>query len=299
MAQQDLAGKVVVITGASSGFGKGVACRFAELGAYLVLAARRADLLAELAEHCIALGGRAIPMPSDVSRRADVERLAEAAVREYGRIDVWVNNAGVGALGRFERIPIEDHEQVIRTDLLGVLYGAYYAYPQFLKQRAGILINVSSELGGHTVPYYSSYAAAKHGVVGLGDSLRQEIAQAGMAEQICVCTVMPAAHDTPFFDHAANYTGHEIQAPKPLHDPNDVVDTIVRLVRDPKDRDIVGGDGIVKVLMKKLAPGIQDKIAAQQVHKMQMQDAPPAADSPNALRRPMREGTEVSAGRRG
>ncbi|MNC94716.1 short chain dehydrogenase [compost metagenome] len=78
-----------------------------------------------------------------------------------------------------------------------------------------------------------------------------------------------------------------------------MVDAIVRLVRDPKDRDIVGGDGIVKVLMKKLAPGIQDKIAAQQVHKMQMQDAPPAADSPNALRRPMREGTEVSAGRRG
>lgn len=110
---------------------------------------------------------------------------------------------------------------------------------------------------------------------------------------------MPAAHDTPFFDHAANYTGHEIQAPKPLHDPNDVVDTIVRLAIDPKDRDIVGGDGIVKVLMKKLAPGMQDRIAARQVHEMQMEDAPPAADSPNALRRPMPEGTEVSAGRRG
>jgi NAD(P)-dependent dehydrogenase (short-subunit alcohol dehydrogenase family) len=276
MAQQDLAGKVVVITGASSGFGKGVACRFAELGAYLVLSARRADLLAELAEHCIALGGRAIPMPADVSSRVEVERLAEAAVREYGRIDVWVNNAGVGALGRFERIPLEDHEQVIATNLMGTLYGSYYAYRQFLKQRAGVLINVSSELGGHTVPYYSSYAAAKHGVVGLGDSLRQEVRQAGH-EEIHVCTVMPAAHDTPFFDHAANYTGHEIQAPKPLHDPNDVVDTIVRLAVDPKDRDI----------------------AAKQVHKMQMEDAPPAADSPNALRRPMREGTEVSAGRRG
>ena len=276
MAQQDLAGKVVVITGASSGFGKGVACRFAELGAYLVLSARRADLLAELAEHCIALGGRAIPMPADVSSRVEVERLAEAAVREYGRIDVWVNNAGVGALGRFERIPLEDHEQVIATNLMGTLYGSYYAYRQFLKQRAGVLINVSSELGGHTVPYCSSYAAAKHGVVGLGDSLRQEVRQAGH-EEIHVCTVMPAAHDTPFFDHAANYTGHEIQAPQPLHDPNDVVDTIVRLAVDPKDRDI----------------------AAKQVHKMQMEDAPPAADSPNALRRPMREGTEVSAGRRG
>jgi NAD(P)-dependent dehydrogenase (short-subunit alcohol dehydrogenase family) len=293
-----MAGKVVVITGASSGFGKGTAMKLAEQGASLALAARRVELIAELAEECVALGGRALPCPTDVSKRDEVERLCQAAVREYGRIDAWINNAGVGALGRFERIPIEDHEQVIATDLLGVLYGGWYAYRQFLKQGAGILINVSSELGGHTVPYYSSYAAAKHGVVGLSDSLRQEINQAGYRD-IHVCTVMPAAHDTPFFDHAANYTGHEIQAPKPLHDPYDVVETIVRLVGDPQDREIVGADGVVKVLMKKLAPGMQDKIAARHVHKMQMEKAPSAPDSPNSLRTPMPAGTEVSAGRRG
>jgi len=298
VARHDMAGKVVVITGASSGFGKGTAMKLAEQGASLALAARRTELLAELAEECVALGGRALPCPTDVSKRDEVERLCQAALREYGRIDAWINNAGVGALGRFERIPIEDHEQVIATDLMGVLYGAYYAYRQFLKQDAGILINVSSELGGHTVPYYSSYAASKHGVVGLSDSLRQEISQAGHKD-IHVCTVMPAAHDTPFFDHAANYTGHEIQAPKPLHDPNDVVETIVRLLRDPHDREIVGADGVVKVLMKKLAPGMQDKIAAKHVHKMQMEKAPPAPDSSNALRNPMPAGTEVSAGRRG
>ena len=291
------AGKVVVITGASSGFGKGAACRFAEEGAYLVLVARRAELLAELAEHCIVLGGRAIPQPADVSERADVERIAEAALREYGRIDVWINNAGVGALGRFERIPLDDHEQVIATNLLGTLYGSYFAYRRFLAQGSGILINVACELGGHTVPYYSSYAAAKHGVVGLGDSLRQEIAQSG-AQDIHVCTLMPAAHDTPFFDHAANYTGHEIQPPQPLHDPEDVVETLVRLALQPRDREIVGADGVVKVLMKKLMPGAQEKMAAKYAHKLQMEDAPRAADSPNALRAPMPEGTEVSAGRR-
>ena len=297
MAQQ-LAGKVVVITGASSGFGKGAALKFADLGASLVLAARRAELLDELATECIGFGGRAIAVPTDVSKREEVERLAQRTLQEYGRIDVWVNNAGVGALGRFERIPIEDHEQVLRTDLFGVLYGAYYGYRQFLQQRSGVLINVSSELGGSTVPYYSSYAAAKHGVVGLGDSLRQEIEQAGMKD-IHVCTVMPAAHDTPFFDHAANYTGHEVQAPKPLHDPYDVVATIVRLALDPKDREIVGADGIVKILMKKIAPQVQDKLGANVMHKTQMEKAPPAADSPNALRQPMQKGTGVSAGRRG
>lgn len=278
------AGKVVVITGASSGFGKGAACRFAEEGAYLVLVARRAELLAELAEQCIVLGGRAIPQPADVSQRADVERTAQAALREYGRIDIWINNAGVGALGPFERIPIEDHEQVVATNLIGTLYGSYYAYRQFLKQGSGILINVASELGGQTVPYYSSYAAAKHGVVGLGDSLRQEIERSGV-DDIHVRTLLPAAHDTPFFDHAANYTGHEIRAPQPLHDPQEVVETIVRVAAQPKERGVTGPDGLVKVLTQKLAPDTRE-------------EAPPTADSPNALRAPMSEGTEVSAGRR-
>jgi short-subunit dehydrogenase len=147
------------------------------------------------------------------------------------------------------------------------------------------------------VPYYSSYAAAKHGVVGLDDSLRQETALAG-ATDIHVCTVMPSAHDTPFFDHAANYTGHEVQAPMPLHDPYDVVTTIVPLASDPRDREIVGADGVIKILMTKLVPGVQEKMAARMMHRTQLEEAPPAADSPDALHRPVAAGTEVSAGRR-
>jgi short-subunit dehydrogenase len=288
--------QVIVLTGASSGFGKGVARRLAEQGAALALAARRRDLLDILASECERAGGRAIAVPTDVSRREDVERLAETAVRQFDRIDVWINNAGVGALGRFERIPLGDHEQVIHTNLLGTLYGSYLAYQQFLKQRSGVLINVASELGLYTVPYYSSYAASKHAVVGLGDSLRQEIAQNGL-EGIHVCTVMPTAHDTPFFDHAANYTGHVVQPPKPLNDPYDVVDAIVRLVHDPRDEEIVGGDGLAKVLMKKLVPEAQERAHARQMHETQMEKAPPAVDSPNALRAPTRTGTEVRAGR--
>jgi NAD(P)-dependent dehydrogenase (short-subunit alcohol dehydrogenase family) len=297
MNTQSLSGKVVVITGASSGFGKGVALTLADERADLVLAARRGQLLSDLAAACRDAGARALAVPTDVSRPDEVKQLADAAMSEYGRIDIWINNAGVGALGPFERIPLEDHEQVIRTNLLGTLYGCYHAYRQFTVQGAGTLINVASELGAHTVPYYSSYTAAKHGVVGLGDSLRQEIDMTGR-DGIHVCTVMPAAHDTPFFDHAANYTGHEIEPPKPLHDPYDVVETIVRLARDPKDKEIVGADGLVKILMKKLMPGVQEKAAATIMHRTQMEKAPPAADSPNALRAPIPSGTEVSAGRR-
>lgn len=292
MNQRTLKGKVVVITGASSGFGKGAALGFAENGANVVLAARRGDLLEELARECQGFGAKALPVQTDVGRREEVERLAEAATRTMGRIDVWINDAGVGALGRFERIPLDVHEHVIRTNLLGTLYGSYFAYRQFLRQGTGTLINIASELGGHTVPYYTSYAATKHAVVGLSDSLRQEIEQ-NKLKGVHVCVVLPAAHDTPFFDHAANYTGHEVEPPRPLHDPRDVVETLVRLASDPEDREVVGADGVVKILMKHLAPALEEKMAAKYMHRTQMEKAPPAGDTRGAVAAPMPQGTGV------
>ena len=204
---------------------------------------------------------------------------------------------GGGRAGPLRGVPLDDHEQVLATDLLGTLYGSYLAYRQFIAQGSGILINVASELGRHTVPYYASYAAAKHGVVGLSESLHQEIDQSGI-ENVHVCLVMPTAHDTPFFDHAANYTGREVQAPTPLHDPQDVVETLVRLVTRPDDKEIVGADGVIKILLKNLVPGLEEKIAAKQIHRTQMENGPPAADSAGAVRAPIPEGRDVSAGRR-
>jgi short-subunit dehydrogenase len=294
---RDLHGKVVVITGASSGFGRGAAVEFARAGAAVVLAARRDDELDEVARECEAEGAFAVPVPTDVSVESDVEALAREAVAKCGRIDVWVNNAGVGALGKFQDIPLEEHEQVIRTDLLGTLYGSYFAYRQFLKQGEGTLINIASELGKTTVPYYTSYTAAKHGVVGLSDSLRQEIQQDHI-DGVHVCTILPTAHDTPFFDHAANYTGRKVTAPKPLHDPKNVVDAILKVARRPDDEKIVGADGVLKVAMANLAPGLSEKAGAKMMHKTQYEDAPPSADSPGAVQQPVPHGTQVSAGRR-
>lgn len=297
MAQQSLFEKVVVLTGASSGFGKGAALELARRGARLILAARRMELLEELAHECNAEGGEAIACVTDVSRRPEVDRLAGAALAAFGRIDVWINNAGVGALGRFERVPVEVHEQVIATNLLGTLYGSYCAYRQFLLQGQGVLINVASELGFATVPYYTSYAAAKHGIVGFTGSLRQEVKENGI-EGVHVCTIMPTAHDTPFFDHAANYTGHEVTPPKPLHDPRKVVDAIVRIAANPEDKEIVGADGIVKLVMANVLPGVSERMGARQMHETQMERPPPAADSPGAVRAPVNRGTGISGGRR-
>src|SRR6187551_3473753 len=162
---RDLTGKVVVLTGASSGFGKGAARKFAQRGASLVLAARRDELLDELRSECESVGAQAVAVPTDVSIRKDVEKLAQEAVSRFGRVDVWVNNAGAGAQGRFEDIPLEIHEQVIGTTLLGALYGSWCAMRQFRRQGAGTLINIASIAGKLPHAYYSSYVAAKHGVV--------------------------------------------------------------------------------------------------------------------------------------
>src|SRR4030095_9128410 len=118
--------KVVVLTGASSGFGKGAARSFAKAGARLVLAARRERLLNELADECNATGGYAVAIPTDVSKIRDVQALAQKTVNEFGRIDIWVNDAGVGAVGLFEQVPLADHIQVIETNLLGTVYGSYF-----------------------------------------------------------------------------------------------------------------------------------------------------------------------------
>jgi len=205
---ESLRDQVVVITGASSGFGKGAALRFAEEGAHLVLAARRKGLLKELAKSCEKLGVKTVVVETDVSNTEDIEEVAEKAVEEFGRIDVWVNNAGVSAFGRFDEIPLKEHEQVIETNLLGCLYGSYQALRNFRTQGEGVLINLASYLGKGSAPYQSSYVASKHGIRGLDMAIRQELQANNESEKIHVCTLMPTSMDTPFFEHAARHGPH-------------------------------------------------------------------------------------------
>jgi short-subunit dehydrogenase len=284
-------GKVVVITGASSGFGKGVALKAADQGATVVLAARRTELIEAVAAEINSRGGNALAVTTDVSREEDMERLAQAALARYGRIDVWINNAGIGALGAFDEIPLADHHRVIEVNLNGAITGSHIALREFRRQNRGTLINVGSVSSEIPFPYYASYAASKHGVLGLGLSLYQELRAQG-ARDIHVSTILPFAADTPWFDHAAHYNG---RAPRMvLMDPADkVVDAIVGAISHPRKQISVGFKARLAVASHRLLPGPSQHLAGSVMHRIQEEVAPPAPDSVGALYAPVPQGTGV------
>ncbi|WP_040891487.1 SDR family NAD(P)-dependent oxidoreductase [Zavarzinella formosa] len=278
-------GRIVVITGASSGFGRGTALELAKRGASVVLAARSPEALTELAQECETAGGRAMAVPTDVSDRNAVAALTDKAVARFGRIDVWINGAGVAAVGRFDQVPLEDHEQVIRTDLLGVTYGSHHAMSHFRARGKGTLINIASALGKIPTPLYASYVASKFGVVGLGDALRQELGEEKITD-IRVCTVMPMAHETEFFEHAGNYTGKKAVPIPPTYDPKTTIDELVRLVVEPEDEVITGWQGGPFSFLHRLMPKAIEKLMAGNTNAVQMGESMPAPKTSGIIHQP-------------
>jgi short-subunit dehydrogenase len=295
MRNREMRNRVVVITGASSGFGRGAALKFAEAGANVVLAARRRRALKDVAKECEQKGAKALVVETDVSNPEEVSELAQRAVDKFGRIDVWVNNAGVGAVGQFDETPLEEHAQVIKTNLLGTIYGSYEALQQFRQQRHGVLINVGSIAGKIAAPYLSSYSASKFGIRGLGMALRQELEQNGEPD-IHVCTIMPVSHDTPFFEHAANYSGKPVEPIPPVYDPQRTVDAIYELALHPEDEVVVGPSGKIASVAERLAPSFMERQMGRRAHKAQMKQKKSAPDKSGSVFKPAAGGTDVYGG---
>jgi NADP-dependent 3-hydroxy acid dehydrogenase YdfG len=171
----NIEGKVIVITGASSGLGEATARLLSEEGATVVLGARRADRIQALADELGAKGGAALAVQTDVTDRVQVHALVEAAVEAYGRVDVMINNAGLMPHSPLERLKVDDWERMIDVNLKGVLYGIAAALPHMIEQKAGHFINVSS-VAGHKVSVNGAvYSATKHAVLALSEGLRQEV----------------------------------------------------------------------------------------------------------------------------
>lgn len=194
-----LKGKVVLITGASSGFGEDAARLFAAEGASVVLAARRIDRMQAEVERIQAAGGEAIATPVDVNNRADIENMVQGVLESYQRIDILFNNAGFGRLDWFDRLnSARDIQTQINVNLTGLIEVTHAVLPTMIAQRSGHILNMSSVAGWIAAPMYSVYAASKFGVRGFTDALRREVGAYG----IQVSGIYPGPAETEFGKHA-------------------------------------------------------------------------------------------------
>jgi short-subunit dehydrogenase len=295
--QEKVAQKTYVIVGASSGLGRGMAETLGAYHANVVLAARRTELLEQVADSVREAGGKALVITMDISKQEDVNRLAKAAVDQFGRIDVWINNAGIGAIGRFWEVPPEDMARLIDINLNGFIYGSHEALQIFQKQGSGTLINVGSVESEVPQAYHAAYAASKAGVRSLSQAINQELRVNGY-RKIKVVTIEPWATDTPWHMHAANYSGGTPQM-FAIDGPAKVVNTMVRASVHPRRCELpVGFKARAAVKMHRLCPGFVERATANLAHKRQMKLAPPAPHTPGALYKPTDNGQGVEGGMR-
>ena len=232
-------GKVVIVTGASSGIGEATAKEFAKVGAKVVLAARRVDRLESLAKEITGIGGgaEALVVQADLSRLEDIQSLITKTLEKFGRIDVLVNNAGFGRLDWLENLdPVKDIQSQFDVNVLGVIQTTRQALPVMIKQRSGHIINMCSMAGLVATPTYTIYAACKHAVHGFSEALRREVKPWG----IDVSMIYPGGVTTEFGSHAGIKRKTNATTPRfMLLTAEQVGQEVVNLVRSPRAMRII------------------------------------------------------------
>ncbi len=254
-----LSGKIIVITGASSGLGRETAIQFANQGAFVVLAARRQSALQETAAMC---GGeaRALPITTDVTIEQQVQLLVERTMERFGRIDIWINNAGVTLFARLDQGSFEEHRRVIETNLFGAMLCVRAVLPIFRRQHSGIVINVGSILSKVGQPFVPSYVISKFGLRGLSEALRTDVAD---EPGIHVCSVFPYVIDTPHFETAANLIGLKARAMPPVQEASTVARAIVGLAKRPRRERHVPRVAALGVMLHGLFPNFFERVLLQ------------------------------------
>jgi NAD(P)-dependent dehydrogenase (short-subunit alcohol dehydrogenase family) len=271
VGNKDKGRQVVVITGASSGIGRATALEFARHGGNVILASRSREVLEEVAKACKENGGHPHIVQADVSKEEEVKNIAEEAIRRFGKIDVWVNNAAVIAFGGFEEMPDKDFRRVLDVNLFGYVYGARAAIHQFRKQGQGKLINVSSVAGVVGQPFAVPYSISKFGIRGLGISLDQELKN---EKNIHVSTVMLSTVDTPIYEQGANYIGKKIAPPVTVTPPQEVAREIFKLSKKSRKNVFIGNSTWLMRLGRFLLPTLFDKITYWKTIIQEFEDQP-------------------------
>lgn len=285
--------QVVVITGASSGIGRETALRLARDGAKVVVSARGEEALDSLISEINAAGGEAFSMPADVSRWDEVEALARDAREKYGRIDTWVNNAGVLLVGEFEKTDLDEARRVFDVNFWGEVHGMKAVLPIMREQGYGTIINITSVTAKRAFPLMSVYSASKWALNGLAEGIRAEIKDSN----INICTIMPATIDTPLYDHARSKEGVTPKAAPPIYPPSEVANAIAECAVNPKREMFAGKLGAVMAASNILMPGVVDKLLGMAGRPALLKkDEPQAPRGNDNLDAPMDAATDTTTG---
>ncbi|MFT8243383.1 SDR family oxidoreductase [Roseomonas sp. BN140053] len=288
-----LSEQVIVLTGATSGIGLATARAAAERGATLMLVARNEPALRSLQDELDARGARVAFAAADVADRAAVNAVAEQAMRKFGRIDTWINDAGAFLYGELEKVPLEDQRRVFDVTYWGLVYGTLAA-AEHMKATGGAIINIGSVLSDRAIALQGPYSAAKHAVKGITDTFRMEFEAAGYP--LAVTLIKPAVIDTPYVEHARNLTGSPgTKNPPPYYHPRVVARAILHACEVPSRDLVVGGGGWLISAMGQVAPRLTDTIMEALAKPMQSTDQTGRPERRDNLYEPREDLAETSS----
>jgi short-subunit dehydrogenase len=264
--------QVMLITGASSGIGRQTALRAAQAGASVILVARNREALQSAVAEIEAAGGEASYFVADVADMAQLQEAAKSGQQRFGRIDTWVNNAGVGMYSRILSTDVADDRRLFETNFWGVVNGSRLAVSYLQAAGGGALINLGSEVSDVSIPIQGMYSTSKHAVMGFTDALREEIIEARLP--ITVTLIKPAAINTPFPRHAKNNLDRDATLPAPVYAVDLVADQILHAAVHGNRELYVGGGGRLMALLGQHFPSMTDWLMARFMVGQQLADRP-------------------------
>jgi NAD(P)-dependent dehydrogenase (short-subunit alcohol dehydrogenase family) len=281
----DLQGSVVVVTGASAGVGRATAIAFARLGCAVGLLARGVDGLDGAKHDVQSAGGRALVVPTDVADPEQVEAAAARVEREFGRIDVWVNNAMVSVFSPVMQMKEDEFRRVTDVTYLGAVHGTIAALRRMLPRDSGVIVQVGSALAYRAIPLQSAYCAAKHALAGFTESLRTELLHDGSRVHLTIVH-MPALN-TPQFDWTRSRMPRRAQPVPPIFQPEVAADAIVWAATHRRRELWVGWPTVKAIVGDKIAPGLVDRYLARVGYDSQQTDESVDQDRPDNLWQPL------------
>lgn len=278
--QKPVAEQAILLTGATSGIGLVTARLSAARGASLLLVARNEKALRKLTTEINDAGGNAHYVAADVAHEEELQKAAITAIEHFGRIDTWINNAGVSIYGNLVEVDHADSRRLFDTNFWGVVNGSIIAAKHF-RSGGGTIINVGSTLSERAIPIQGMYCASKHAVKGFTDALRMELEVDGAPIQVTL--IKPAAIDTPYKTHAKNYMGVLPENPPPVYAPETVAETILHCAENPVRDVFVGGGGKALASMGAYAPRLTDVVMEMTMTDLQKTDERVDGQPSNAL----------------